>query len=100
MIEAKNVKVLKTVFGDDNVTVDASGNVAIKVNSKILKAYAWVFDMLLSDGSAKRTVIPDGQVTNVGAVTYNDSELIGYDTTMTAYPDASGNTHYEYITAS
>ena len=99
MIEAKNTEVLKQVFGEDNVTVATGGAITINVNSKELGKYSWVFDMLLSDGSAKRCVIPNGQITTVGTVSYTDSTAIGYDTTLSALPDTAGNTHYEYISA-
>ena len=97
LIEALNIEVLKQVFGADNVTVDGSGAVKIAVNSKKLPAQSWVFDMLMSDGSVKRSVVPEGEITNVGTVNYTDSDAVGYDVTMTAYPDTYGNTHYEYI---
>lgn len=99
MIEAKNINVLKQVFGEENVTADNDGNVTIKVNSKERKMFSWVFDMLLSDGSAKRSVLPNAKITNVSEVTYSDSAAVGYTSTLDALPDASGNTHYEYISA-
>ena len=54
MIEALNVEVLKSVYGDDNVT-------------------------------------------EVGDIVYKDNDAIGYETTLSAVPDADGQTHYEYI---
>lgn len=99
MIESKNVNVLKQVFGEDNVTVDQTGNITIKANSKELGKYSWVFDMLLSDGSAKRTVLPTAKITNVAEVSYTDTDAVGYASTLSALPDSDGNTHYEYITA-
>ena len=38
-------------------------------------------------------------MTEVGDITYADGEAIGYDTTLSAVPDAAGGTHYEYIKA-
>lgn len=99
MIEAKNIVVLKQVFGEENVTEDASHNITIAVNSKELGKYAWVFDMLLSDGSAKRCVLPMAKITNVAEISYTDTTAVGYAATLNALPDATGNTHYEYITA-
>lgn len=100
LIESKNVNVLKQIYGDSNVTVDSqTGLTTVTVNAKELAAHSWVFEMLLSDGSAKRCVLPYAQITNVGSVTYSDSAAIGYETTLNALSDASGNTHYEYITA-
>jgi hypothetical protein len=43
-----------------------------------------------------RIVIPDGQVTERGDVTYANGEAIGYDVTVTAYPDDSGVKAYIY----
>ena len=53
--------------------------------------------MLLSNNTAKRIVIPNGKVTAVGDITYSDGAAVGYETTISCYPDSNGNTHYEYI---
>ena len=97
-IEATNVDVLKVIYGEDNVTVNATtGEIAITANSDEQDSMSLVIDMILRNGTAKRIVIPEGKVTSVADVTYNDSTLVGYDTTFSAYPDSNGNTHYEYI---
>ena len=44
-------------------------------------------------------VIPSGKVIELGDVVCKDDEAIGYEVTLAASPDASGNTAYEYIAA-
>lgn len=97
LIESENVDVLKAVYGDTNVTIDASGNVTINVKADDPEERVWVFELALRNNRAKRIVIPDGAVTAREAITYNDSDAVGYGITVSAYPDASGNTHKEYL---
>jgi hypothetical protein len=96
LIETKNVDVLKAVYGDDNVTVDASGNVTVNVIAEDPEEAVWVFELALRGGIARRIVIPDGAITSRDEITYNDSDAVGYGITISAYPDASAKTHVEY----
>lgn len=93
MIET-NVAATKEYYGQANVT-DTAGALAITVNSSVLTNREYVLEV--KDGTRKgRVVIPDGQVTERGDVTYVHSDAIKYEVTITAYPDASGNKAYIY----
>ena len=96
-LESMNLEVLKAFYGDDNVTGTLANGVTVNANSEELGGHCWVFDMVLRGGGMKRIVVPNGMVSETGEVVYVDNEPIGYQLTITAMPDTSGNTHYEYI---
>ena len=97
LIESLNTEVLKSVFGDSNVTGALATGITVTSNATAQESKSWVVDMIMKNGALKRIVIPDGKVTAVADVTYKRDELVGYEITVSAVPDASGNTHYEYI---
>jgi len=100
-LETLNKNVLQAVYGEDNVTTTAatstSGTLhAVKVNGGTLPHMPYVFEV--KDGDAKiRIHVPDGQITEVGDITYSDSEVIGYEVTVEAFEDADGNKAYKYL---
>lgn len=97
LIEVLNPEVLKTVYGDANVTGTLDTGITVKSNNTAQAACCWVIDMIMRDNAIKRIVIPSAAVTEVGDVDYTDEDAVGYETTITATPDSDGNTHYEYI---
>jgi hypothetical protein len=99
LIESENIDVLKAVYGDANVTTAGDGTIQVSVKADDPQECVWVFDLALRGNRAKRIVIPSGAVTSRGAITYTDADAIGYEITVSAYPDSNGNTHKEYLQA-
>lgn len=98
LLEALNVNVLKQVYGASNVTGTLATGITVTAKANIeLPEQIYAIDMVLKDGTLKRIVIPAARVTDVGDITYSDTDAVGYETTIRAVPDTSGNTHYEYM---
>lgn len=99
-IEGLNVEVLKTAYGNSNVTgTTVTTGIEIRSNSKELDHAAWVIDRIYNGNIKSRTVIADGQPTAVEDVVYKDDEVVGFDTTIDAFPSSAldGDTKVEYI---
>lgn len=100
-LETLNADVLKAVYGEDNVTTTAAtastGTLhEVQVNAATLPHKSYVFEV--KDGDAKiRIYVPDGQITEVGEITYSDSEVIGYQVTVECYADPLGNKAYKFL---
>ena len=97
LIEALNTEVLKAVYGSTNVSGTLSDGISVDVDNTLPEEGVWVVDMVMNSNTVKRVVIPHGVLTDLGDITYSDSDAVGYEVTITAMPDATGKTHREYI---
>lgn len=76
-------------------TVTGSGPYALAIKAPTADPRSWVLDEW--DGTKKsRLVIPDGQVTARGPITYAANGAKQYQVTITAYPDSSASLAYKY----
>lgn len=80
-------------------TVATAGDVTtitIKNPASITKAFAVdVVDGYLADGTTPRVlrwIVPKGQLTDRGDISFTSGDPAGLEMTVTAYPDASGTT--------
>ena len=97
LIEVLNIDVLKAVYGSANVTGALATGITVKANAREPETNEWVFDMVMNSNTIKRICIPNGKISEIGDISYTDSDAVGYEVTITAMPDTDGNTHYEYI---
>jgi hypothetical protein len=87
---------LSEMFGHSNV--DASGtNIEIEHKSTNHDSRIYVFDLVLKDGRKWRKVVPNGQVSEVGAITYASGSVFSRQITINGAPDSSGVRMYDYI---
>lgn len=93
-----NEGAMKVAFGDAHVTTSAAtaqhGNqVQAAVGAHMPDAQSWVF--LMKDGDARVViVVPNGQVTEIGEVTFASNAAIGWQVTLSCYPDTNNECIY------
>ena len=89
---------LKISFGDDYVTKNAATishgtQLRAALGAHLPDEQSWVF--LMKDGDARIViVVPDGQITEVGDVTFKSNEAVGWNVTLSCYPDSAGHSIY------
>lgn len=69
---------------------------AVTVSATTLAHNCYVIQIEDGDDDI-RIVIPDGQVTERGDLTFANGDAIKYEVTLTAFPDGSGNKAYIYM---
>ena len=93
-----NASAMKVAFGDDYVTAQAAtqtdGNKTMtSLGAHLPAPKSWVF--LMKDGDARIVIlVPNGQVTEVGEVTFAANAAVGWNVTLACYPDESGECVY------
>ena len=89
---------LKIAFGNANVTTSVATNnhgaqLRAALGAHLPEEQSWVF--LMKDGDARIViVVPDGQITSVGDVSFVSNDAVGWNVTLSCYPDSSGNSIY------
>lgn len=93
-----NAGALSIAFGSGHVTTSAAttthgAQVQAALGAYLPEEQAWVF--LMKDGDARIVIaVPDGQITEVGEVTFASNAAVGWNVTLSCYPDTSGNSIY------
>lgn len=90
------VTVLKTYYGDANVDDDGKGTITVRHNGAFTEERCFVLETLLTDTVIKRTVIPRGCIYERDDVEHSSESAVTFKGTITALPDAQGNTSYDY----
>lgn len=89
---------LEVAFGSSYVTSNTAttahgAQVQAALGAHLPDPQSWVF--LMKDGDARIViVVPDGQITEVGDVTFVSSDAVGWNVTLSCYPDSSGECIY------
>ena len=89
---------LEVTFGSKFVTSNTAttahgAQVQAALGAHLPDPQSWVF--LMKDGDARIViVVPDGQITEVGDVTFVSNDAVGWNVTLSCYPDTSGESIY------
>ncbi len=79
--------------GSKVATTSGKSVLAIKAPGPDRRTFG--FDVV--DGNSHiRIVVPDGEVTETGDITYKSDEAVAYEITVTAYPGSDGTVAFKY----
>ena len=93
-----NKNAMEVAFGTSHVTSAVAtathgAQVRAGIGAHLPDPQSWVF--LMKDGDARIViVVPKGQVTEVGEVTFASNAAVGWEVTLSCYPDDSGECIY------
>lgn len=91
-----------SLFYPGSVITTASGETKVEIKTPMSAPKAFIFDVVdgtLANGTTPRVircVVPKAELTERGDITYSNGDPIGYEMTLTAYPDATGTVMYKY----
>lgn len=89
---------LEIAFGSKFVTSNTAttahgAQVQAALGAHLPDAQSWVF--LMKDGDARIViVVPDGQIVEVGDVSFVSNDAVGWPVTLACYPDSAGESIY------
>jgi hypothetical protein len=96
-----NKETLSMRYGDANVVENptAPGELQVTHNGIPSEAYSYVIELLLTGNRADRLVIPNGTISELGDMTYDGADPIGFDMTLSCNASAAidGGTIREYV---
>jgi hypothetical protein len=94
LIETKGA-VLEAYHKGSTVEVVSAGQWKIDVKAPTEDRRQWVLDVI--DGTKHlRFDVPDGEILDRGAIVYANGEAVGYEITITCYPDANNVLYTKY----
>lgn len=99
MIETKG-STLSLYYKNSTLTKTGSGGsaaYALAIKNPGSQIQAFGFDIIDGD-NLQRLVVPTAEVTDRGDISYKSDTEIGYQVTISAYPDSTGTVAYKYST--
>ena len=97
LIESQRIEALKVAYGEANVTGTLETGITVNHNAAARKGFVCVIEILRSNDSIQRIVIPNGKVKELGDVSFVDGSPIPYSVTIAALPDDNENSSIEYM---
>lgn len=91
-----NGQTLGLSYAGSTLTQQAWG-VSIAEKPIVKDIRSWVIHGISDAGKLQRIVIPQGQITDRGDVSWTSTDLTAYEYTIKCFVDASGNVAYRYL---